>query len=182
MVKTNEQWRNMDREWQVNMVHQAMYDVAERLNLGNQTYNSAEEGFKGEPEEHLHKEVLDALVYSYKNREKMKELEARIYDLEATNINIDFLADEVHNVSKSKGFYDNPRSIVESLALIHSEVSEAVEAIRNDDETNFREELADIIIRTLDLSAYTKIDIGHEILKKIRKNKSRPHMHGGKAF
>lgn len=36
------------------------------------------------------------------------------------------------------------------LALIHSEVSEALEGFRHDDKANFEEELADILIRVLD--------------------------------
>lgn len=66
------------------------------------------------------------------------------------------------------------------LALVHTEVSEAVEAFREDDKVNFAEELADVIIRVLDLCGGLEIDIDTEIRKKLEKNKTRSHRHGGK--
>ena len=45
------------------------------------------------------------------------------------------------------------------LALVHSEVSEALEAFRIDDKENFIEELADVVIRVLDLSEGLEMDI-----------------------
>ena len=65
------------------------------------------------------------------------------------------------------------------LALIHSEVSEALEAFRVNDRINFDEELADIIIRLLDLCAGLVINIEAELLKKVEKNRHRAHRHGG---
>jgi NTP pyrophosphatase (non-canonical NTP hydrolase) len=41
-------------------------------------------------------------------------------------------------------------------------------------------ELADIVIRVMDLSRRTKIDIVAEIRRKMRYNATRPHRHGGK--
>ena len=66
------------------------------------------------------------------------------------------------------------------LALIHSEVSEALEAFRKNDDTNFAEEIADVIIRALDLTAGLGIDIDSEIATKMEKNKKRGYRHGGK--
>jgi len=40
------------------------------------------------------------------------------------------LATEIHENSKSKGFFDSEKNIGEMLCLIHSEVSEALEADR----------------------------------------------------
>ncbi len=42
------------------------------------------------------------------------------------------------------------------------------------------EELADIIIRTLDLASAMNVDIGEAILKKHEYNKSRSYRHGNK--
>jgi NTP pyrophosphatase (non-canonical NTP hydrolase) len=45
-------------------------------------------------------------------------------------------------------------------------------------EEDLTEELADIIIRTLDLAGGLDLNIGESIMKKIEKNYERPHRHG----
>ncbi|MBU3205170.1 MazG-like family protein [Clostridium algidicarnis] len=67
------------------------------------------------------------------------------------------------------------------LMLITGEVAEAHEALRRKDYENFKEELADIVIRTCDLAGGLDIDLEAEILKKMEKNKDRAYKHG-KAF
>jgi len=67
------------------------------------------------------------------------------------------------------------------LMDIVREVSEAQEALRKDDIDNFKEELADIVIRVASLAGGLEIDLESEVIKKIKKNKSRPYKHG-KAF
>lgn len=76
--------------------------------------------------------------------------------------------------------WQNQHEIPGVLALIHSEVSEALEAFRNDDRANFAEELADVMIRTIGLAHGMQIDLGAAILAKIEKNRTRPIKHGGK--
>lgn len=66
------------------------------------------------------------------------------------------------------------------VALIHSEASEALEAFRGNDRDNFKEELADIIIRVLDLSGGLQIDIDRAVAAKLEVNQNRPYRHGGK--
>jgi NTP pyrophosphatase (non-canonical NTP hydrolase) len=78
-----------------------------------------------------------------------------------------------------------------ALCLIHSEVSEALEALRIGDMYHFEgsdskpegiaSELADVIIRVLDLSEALGIDIGQAIIDKMRYNERRAHRHGGKS-
>ena len=91
------------------------------------------------------------------------------------------LALEIHENAKAHGWWDTPRSIPELLCLVHSEVSEALEAYRNGDKENFAEELADIIIRVCDMAVKDGIDIQNEVVTKHLKNTERPFRHGGKA-
>lgn len=100
-----------------------------------------------------------------------------------------------HENSRAKGFWPEKNvdhnAIAVRLALIHSEVSEALEAVRKSDmasrEVNgkpegFPSELADVVIRTVDLSEALGIDLEAEILKKMAYNSTRPHLHGGKKL
>lgn len=41
------------------------------------------------------------------------------------------LQEDIHQISVSKGFYENPRRIGEQIALMHSELSEALEEHRD---------------------------------------------------
>lgn len=99
------------------------------------------------------------------------------------------LAAEVHGIAVEKGWYDTPRSFPELIALMHSELSEALEAWRERDvaittEGNKPEgygvEMADCIIRILDCCDYMGIDIDQAITRKIAYNRTRPYRHGGK--
>lgn len=85
-----------------------------------------------------------------------------------------------HNVAKEKGFWDNNREIGTVLMLIVSELGEALEADRTGDLENFKEELADAVIRIFDFCGYLNIDLEKEIMKKYEKNKNRPYKHGKK--
>ena len=92
---------------------------------------------------------------------------------------------EIHKVAKAHGFWDNginPEDIPEKLCLIHSEVSEAMEAVRKEpvDYNNFVEELADIVIRVFDLAEAFKLDILEAIYIKHLINEKRPYKHGKK--
>jgi len=68
------------------------------------------------------------------------------------------------------------------LLLIHSEISECVEAFRNDDFDNFKEEIADILIRLFDLISGLEINIEKEILDKLDILKTRKFKHGNKRI
>ncbi|WP_423408036.1 MazG nucleotide pyrophosphohydrolase domain-containing protein [Heyndrickxia sp. MSNUG] len=95
---------------------------------------------------------------------------------------INQLCKEAFNTAKSKGWHDEPRETGTMLALIHSEVSEALEADRKGDEENLVEELADVCIRVFDFCGMNEYDLEHAILKKMEFNKYRPHRHGGKRY
>ena len=74
------------------------------------------------------------------------------------------------------------------LDLIHSEVSEATEAVRKPgpdkhcpEFTNLEGELADIVIRVMDLAGALYMDLGDAVLEKMRHNTTRPFKHGKEA-
>jgi NTP pyrophosphatase (non-canonical NTP hydrolase) len=88
------------------------------------------------------------------------------------------LAQICHSIAKSKGFWDSERNVGEALMLMVTELAEAMEAHRHQDQAHFNEELADTFIRLLDFCGGMGIDIETEIEKKARKNQSRPYKHG----
>ena len=119
---------------------------------------------------------------------------------------INYLSQEIHKNNKAKGFYETEKNIGEMLCLIHSEVSEALEADRKGKYTTanvqvlngfimnemfltdfkigvkdtFEDELADIMIRVMDLAAFKGIDLEAHIEAKMRYNSMREYKHGKK--
>ncbi len=77
------------------------------------------------------------------------------------------------------------KDIPELLCLIHSEISEALEAYRNGikagDKGCIGEELADAVIRIFHFAYLFNIDIIAEVDKKHKTNIDRPFRHGNKA-
>lgn len=89
------------------------------------------------------------------------------------------LAKEIHSTAKEKGFWEGgSRNFLEALMLIVSEAGECCDAYRKQQKEKMAEELADIIIRTLDLAEGFDIDIEKEVLQKMEYNKTRPYKHG----
>jgi NTP pyrophosphatase (non-canonical NTP hydrolase) len=106
------------------------------------------------------------------------------------------LAQECHDTARRKGFWDRPNQVdgeqldpfdvhiaLAKLALVHTEVSEACEAIRkpHDPDENLSEELADIVIRVFDFAVARGIEIEGAIVAKMDRNKGREYMHGKEA-
>lgn len=78
--------------------------------------------------------------------------------------------------------WGDENQIPADLALIHSEVSEALEAFRKDDRDGFAEELADVMIRVIGLAYGLEIDLGGQVVAKMAKNRERAFKHGGKKL
>lgn len=94
---------------------------------------------------------------------------------------INELIEDCYLVAKEKGWWDKERSDAEIIALMHSELSEALEAMRNHGtKDDIAEELADCCIRIFDYCGAKQIDLYAALVKKIEYNKTRPYRHGKK--
>lgn len=106
-------------------------------------------------------------------------------------------AKKIYLANKEKGFWDSERNIGELLMLVTSELGEALEAHRKGRNApvsmvqsrcmfesaikdTFEDEIADTVIRLLDLCGGLKIDIDNHINAKLAYNKTREKLHGKK--
>lgn len=98
------------------------------------------------------------------------------------------LQDICHDIAVNSGWWEEDRNDGECIALMHSELSEALEALRepwtpeNDPMINVSIEFADVIIRILEYCGARGIDMEAALLRKIEINRDRPYKHGGKRF
>ena len=118
-----------------------------------------------------------------------------------TAVFLNVLRDEALRIARAHGFTD--ASIPEDIALMHSELSEALEDFRSGKSATevwyeggsaVREssviakpcgipsEMADIIIRVMHFCGKHGIDIQKAVAEKMRYNDSRPHKNGGKVI
>lgn len=97
---------------------------------------------------------------------------------------------KIHRTNRLKGWLNAERRDGELIALIHSELSECLEWLRHGnpasdhvpDISGAEEELADAIIRIMDLAYAKGWNIPKALFLKMEYNKTRPYRHGGKKF
>ncbi len=113
---------------------------------------------------------------------------------EETDLFCQILVHECLRIATEHGFTE--ASAGEDIALMHSELSEALEEIRAgrmDRGVYFNEakpdkpegvpaELADVVIRIMHFCGKHGINLGKAILQKMAYNESRPFKHGGKIL
>lgn len=100
-----------------------------------------------------------------------------------------------HTESRRNGWYDEERNLGEMIALIHSEATEMLEALRKLDAngeikpsekipefSKLEEEAADLAIRLADFSEHTGLRLEDAISAKLAFNRTRGYRHGGIKF
>lgn len=103
----------------------------------------------------------------------------------AFNASLATFAELIAHWNQHQGFWQSDNT-GEKIALMHSELSEALEADRKDlpsehlgeDFSGLEEELADVIIRVLDFAGYHQLDLAGALQAKLHYNLTRPFKHG----
>lgn len=165
-----------------------------------QGYNTWEE-LLTDNEAHTHYYQLAADLYVNRINyspiqvdDKTDEYLKAFHQVEARNINT--MVKICYGLSKAAGWHDKPVEDGTRLALIHSEVSEALEGLRRnkmDDHLPHRRmaevELGDTVIRAFDFAGMKGYDLGGAIVEKLIYNQTRADhkienrsKEGGKAF
>lgn len=94
-------------------------------------------------------------------------------------------------IARDKGWDDEERSWPTLIALMHSELSEALEGLRDGGPehpsdkipfTALEEELADVLVRIFHAAEKHGLDLPGALEEKMRYNMGRDHRHGGKRF
>lgn len=130
---------------------------------------------------------------------QMAELRDEMDDagFSVTSLTLTWVASVCHRTAKANGFWTHYPAIVGNselgllfqrmylatkIALIHEEGSEILRCLRRDEGTSrLHEELADTIIRCLDMAHLVGGDFGQVLLDKMKENTERPYRHG-RAF
>ena len=109
-------------------------------------------------------------------------------------LTMNMFAKEVHQNAVDHGWWGDPRSFGELIALCHEELSEALREYRSGQQPHatyhgedgkpegIPTELADVILRVLDMCGHYGIDIGSLLAEKNEYNKARSFKHGGKVI
>lgn len=113
-------------------------------------------------------------------------------DSEEVTVDVRVIVKEAHANAVRKGWHDgkniNPDRVLALLALVASEIGEAVEDVRdwslglaydeNGKPCGLPSELADVVIRVADMCGLLGIDLNEAISAKMEYNATREHKHG----
>ena len=89
---------------------------------------------------------------------------------------------------EAHGIDNGPHMLIECIGLAHSELSEAVEAVRKHDPKTWGDasnkdtlvrELAGCIVRIMDIASHERLPLAEAIIQEVRHNATRGKMHGG---
>lgn len=115
-------------------------------------------------------------------------LQSMIYEGSAVEF-IEWFKNQCNRIAQEHGWNDKPVEKGVDIALMHSELSEALEGIRKDLQSDHipgfsmeEEEMADVLVRIFHYSAKHKLRLGMALLAKMTFNETRPYRHGGKRF
>jgi 8-oxo-dGTP diphosphatase len=108
-------------------------------------------------------------------------LDDGLLTMEDKRLTIKELTEEMHELVKSKGWYEKdskrpqtPRNLAVSLSIEAAEILEHFQFRENiKDKDEFGSELADVTLYLLQLASVSGIDLEEAVLKKIEINKTR---------
>jgi NTP pyrophosphatase (non-canonical NTP hydrolase) len=117
--------------------------------------------------------------------------------LTSTGRTLAVMAEEVRKVNIDHGWRTGENTFGDYIALLHSELSEALEAYRDhrlEDATEVvygnripkpegvGSEFADVLIRLIDTCDIYGINLEAEYARKLAYNCTRPYLHGGRTL
>jgi NTP pyrophosphatase (non-canonical NTP hydrolase) len=138
------------------------------------------------------KDLSKILLWNKEKNEYVHLSLSQEKEIENSNLTLNQVVEKIHQTAKEKGWWDQERSPLEIHALIHAEVSEAVEEVREHKEDYYLDEkgkpcgetteLVDAFIRIADYFGYKGWDFEKILAEKMKYNESRSYRHGNKKF
>lgn len=107
--------------------------------------------------------------------------------------NISDIMEECWQIADDKGWHDTLRTFPEEIALIHTELSEALECYREGADLTeimyvdgkplgIPVELADVVIRVFDVARDRGVPLVEALREKMNYNQTREYRHGNKVL